>query len=85
MENAIRPTDLGKKNWLFIGEANAGDRSAILYTIIESCRRRGIEPYAYLREVLTRLPHLTNRQIPDIIPAAWGEKPRQRAQPLSAV
>jgi transposase len=83
VENAIRPTALGKKNWLFIGEANAGDRSAILYTIIESCRRRGIEPYAYLREVLTRLPHMTNRQIPQVIPAAWG-KPRRHEQPLAA-
>ena len=83
VENAIRPTALGKKNWLFIGEANAGDRSAILYTIIESCRRRGIEPYAYLREVLTRLPHMTNRQIPDVIPAAWGKTPQQK-QYLSA-
>jgi transposase len=73
VENAIRPTALGKKNWLFIGEANAGDRSAILYTIIESCRRRGIEPYAYLREVLTRLPHMTNRQIPEVIPATWAK------------
>lgn len=78
VENAIRPTALGKKNWLFVGEANAGNRSAILYTIIESCRRRGIEPYAYLREVLTRLPHMTNRQIPDIIPAAWGKTPQQK-------
>lgn len=74
VENAIRPTALGKKNWLFIGEANAGERSAILYTIIESCRRRGVEPYAYLREVLTRLPHMTNRQIPEVLPAAWGKK-----------
>ncbi len=83
VENAIRPTALGKKNWLFIGEANAGDRSAILYTIIESCRRRGIEPYAYLREVLRRLPHMTNRQIPDVIPAAW-EKTHRREQQLAA-
>jgi transposase len=80
VENAIRPTALGKKNWLFIGEANAGDRSAILYTIIESCRRRGVEPYAYLKAVLTRLPHMTNKQIPEVIPAAWGRKrlPEQR-------
>ena len=56
MENSIRPTALGKKNWLFFGDAEAGERSAILYTIIESCRRRGIDPYAYLRDVLTRLP-----------------------------
>jgi transposase len=83
VENAIRPTALGKKNWLFIGEANAGDRSAILYTLIESCRRRGIEPYAYLREVLTRLPHMTNRQIPDVVPAAWG-KTSQQKQHLAA-
>jgi len=73
VENAIRPTAIGKKNWLFIGEANAGERSAILYTVIESCRRRAIDPYAYLRDVLTRLPHMTNRQIPEVIPAAWSK------------
>ena len=47
VENAIRPTAIGKKNWLFVGEAAAGDRSAIIYTIIESCRRRDLDPYAY--------------------------------------
>jgi transposase len=71
VENAIRPTAIGKKNWLFIGEANAGERSAIIYTIVESCRRRGIDPYAYLREVLTRLPASTNWQIKDLTPGAW--------------
>lgn len=73
VENAIRPTALGKKNWLFVGADTAGDRSAILYTVIESCRRRGLDPYAYLKDVLTRLPALTNRQIPEITPAAWGK------------
>jgi transposase len=71
VENAIRPTAIGKKNWLFIGEANAGERSAIIYTIVESCRRRGIDPYAYLRDVLARLPASTNWQIKDLTPAAW--------------
>jgi transposase len=42
VENAIRPSTLGKKNWLFIGRPEAGDRSAILYSIIASCRRYGI-------------------------------------------
>lgn len=73
VENAIRPTAIGKKNWLFVGEADAGERSAILYTIIESCRRREIDPYAYLRDVLTRLPKMTNRQIPEVIPSAWSK------------
>jgi transposase len=49
VENAIRPTAVGKKNWLFVGDADAGERSAIIYTLIESCRRRGLNPYAYLK------------------------------------
>ena len=71
VENSIRPTAIGKKNWLFVGAADAGQRSAILYTIVESCRRRKINPYSYLREVLTRLPHATNWQIKDLTPEAW--------------
>lgn len=73
VENAIRPTAVGKKNWLFVGEAGAGQRGAIIYTLVESCRRRGIDPNAYLRDVLTRLPHMTNRQIPEVTPEAWAK------------
>jgi hypothetical protein len=73
VENAIRPTALGKKNWLFIGEAGAGERGAIIYTVIESCRRRGLDPYGYLRDVLSRLPSMTNHQIPEVTPEAWSQ------------
>ena len=73
VENAIRPTALGKKNWLFFGDAQAGNRSAVLYTIVECCRRRGVEPFAYLRDLLTRLPTLTNWQIKDVTPQAWAK------------
>jgi hypothetical protein len=72
VENSIRPTAVGKKNWLFIGAAEAGQRSAILYTIIESCRRRAINPFDYLRDVFTRLPSMTNWQVKDITPSAWA-------------
>jgi hypothetical protein len=71
-ERAIRPTAVGKKNWLFIGEANAGHRSAVIYTLIESCRRRGLDPFAYLKDVLTRLPKATNWNIGELTPAAWA-------------
>jgi transposase len=71
VENAIRPTALGKKNWLFIGEADAGERAAIIYTVIETCRRRGLDPYSYLKDVLTRLPRMTNHQVPEVTPRAW--------------
>jgi transposase len=72
VENAIRPTAIGKKNWLFIGEANAGHRGAIIYTIIESCRRHDIDPYEHLRDVFSRLPSTTNRHVKDLTPAAWA-------------
>jgi transposase len=83
VENAIRPTALGKKNWLFFGDANAGQRSAIIYTIIENCRLQGIDPYAYLHDVLTRLPGMTNHQIAELTPQAWAKRRAHRV-PLAA-
>jgi hypothetical protein len=79
VENAIRPTAIGKKNWLFIGHPDAGDRSAILYTLLANCRRLGINPRDYLLDVLTRLPALTNRQTADLTPRRWLAA-RSRAQ-----
>jgi transposase len=73
VENAIRPTALGKKNWLFMGDSDAGERGAIIYTVIESCRRRGIDPFAFLRDVLSRLPKMTNHQIHEVTPQAWAK------------
>jgi hypothetical protein len=84
VENAIRPTAPGKKNWLFVGEADVGERAAIIYTIIESYRHRGIDPYAYLKDVLTRLPKMTNHQIPEVTPAAWAKaRPQLQRQQAS--
>jgi len=76
VENAIRPTAVGKKNWLFIGAAEAGERGAILYTIVESCRRRGIDPFAYLRDVLTRLPRTLITEVASLTPEAWAKAQR---------
>jgi hypothetical protein len=72
-ERKIRPTAVGKKNWLVIGHAEAGQRSAVVYTVIESCRAHGIDPLSYLRDVLTRLPAATNWQVPELTPAAWAK------------
>lgn len=76
VENAIRPTAIGKKNWLFVGEAEAGERAAILYTLIESCRTHGLDPFAWLRDVLTRLPTLPVRRIHELTPAACAKASR---------
>ena len=72
VENAIRPSCIGKKNWLFIGHPDAGQRSAILYSLVVSCQRHGKDPFAYLRDVLSRLPALTNQDdLTALTPAHW--------------
>lgn len=73
VENAIRPTAVGKKNWLFFGSEEAGQRSAVMYTLIENCRMHGVEPYAYLKDVLERLPRTTNQQVAQLTPLHWKQ------------
>jgi len=78
IKNAIRPTALGKKNWLFFGSEEAGQRSAVIYTLIQNCRLHGVEPYTYLKDVLERLPHTTNQEIDQLTPLKW-QQARQSA------
>ena len=70
-ENAIRPSAVGKKNWLFIGHPDAGWRSAVIYSVIVSCRRRGIDPWEYVRDVFKRLPGMQQSQLPTLLPRCW--------------
>jgi len=72
IENAIRPSALGKKNWLFIGHPEAGERSAVIYTLLGSCRRHGLNPFDYLKDLFTRLPAAKITQIKEFTPATWG-------------
>ena len=57
--------------WLFIGHPDAGWRSAVIYSILISCRRRGINPQDYLTDVLARLPTITSKQIDQLLPENW--------------
>ena len=67
-ENAIRPLKLGAKNWLFLGSDAGGDRAAIFYTLIRSAKLNGVEPEAYLREVLTRIGEHPINRIDELLP-----------------
>lgn len=71
IENSIRPTAVGRKRWLFIGHPDAGWRSAVFYSVLVSCRRRGINPQDYLTDVLARLPAIKITQIDSLLPANW--------------
>jgi transposase len=76
VENKIRPTKLGLKNWLFLGADGAGWRSTVIYSIINSCRNFGIEPYTYMVDVLNRLPSMKNSELPNLLPDRWLEERR---------
>ena len=71
VENSIRPSCVGKKRWLFIGHPQAGWRSAVIYSLIQSCRRRGLDPQEYLTDVLGRLPSMKNTEIDCLLPENW--------------
>jgi transposase len=75
IENALRPTCVGKKNWLFIGHPEAGWRSAVIYTLIVSARRHGHDPVAYLGDVLRRIPTATQQTLHELFPANWKPLP----------
>lgn len=82
IENSIRIPAVGRRRWLFIGHPDAGWRSAVIYSLIVSCRRRGINPQAYLTDILQRLPSLTIDQIDSLLPENW--KPPSPSAPVAS-
>lgn len=71
VENTIRPTAIGKRNWLFFGAPDSGQQSAVIYSILETCRKLGIDQQEYLCDVLTRLPEITYKEARQLTPAKW--------------
>ena len=72
VERAIRPTALGRKNHLFAGSDGGGERWAVVSSFIETCKLNGVEPFAYLRDILTRMVegHTINR-LDELLPWNW--------------
>jgi transposase len=70
-ENAIRPLVVGRKNWLFVGSQQAGERAAAILSLIESAKLNGHDPWAYLKDVLERLPTLKDRELHTLLPHHW--------------
>jgi transposase len=71
VENRIRPWALGRRNWLFIGSQLAGERAAVVMSLLQSAKLNGHEPWAYLKDVLTRLPSQLNSRIEELLPHKW--------------
>lgn len=70
-ENAVRPLCVGRKNWLFVGSQQAGERAAVVMSLIESAKLNGHDPWAYLKDVFERLPTLKQRDLALLLPHNW--------------
>jgi hypothetical protein len=72
------------KNWLFLGNEESGQKCAILYTIVENCRRLGINPKEYLTDVLIRLPAMKANEAVGLIPANWLKARSRKPERMAA-
>ena len=71
VENQIRPIAIGRNNWLFAGSLRAGKRAAAIMSLVHSARLNGHDPYAYLRDVMERLPTQPASRIEELLPHRW--------------
>lgn len=71
IENQIRPIAIGRNNWLFAGSLRAGQRAAAVMSLIQSAHMNGHDPYAYLRDVMARLPRQRASKIGELLPHRW--------------
>lgn len=70
-EREMKRIAIGRKNWLFVGSANGGRTAAVLFSFTSTCHRLGIEPWAYLQDVLTRLPRISEERLAELLPDRW--------------
>lgn len=75
VENAIRPVCLGKKNWLFVGSERAGRRAAAIQSLLGTAKLNGIEPFAWLKGVLEKLPAWPHSRIDELLPIDPAQQP----------
>ena len=77
-ERALRGVSLGRKNYLFMGSDAGGERAAAIYSLVETAKLNGIDPEAYLREVLTRIADHPINRIDELLPWNIGAHADQR-------
>jgi len=80
LENRIRPIAIGRKNWLFAGSLRAGQRAAVIMSLIQSAKLNGHEPYRYLKDVLERLPTQPASRLEELLPHRWKPAPSKTAR-----
>lgn len=86
VEREMKQIAIGRKNWLSVGSPRGGQTAAVLLSFTSTCRRLGVEPWSYLRDVLTRLPGGAAEAIEELLPDRWeaARRARQAAEPVTA-
>ena len=70
-EREMKRIAIGRKNWLHVGSEQGGHTAAVLFSFTSTCQRLGVEPWAYLQDILTRLPTAAPAQLADLVPDRW--------------
>jgi transposase len=84
-EREMKRIAIGRKNWLFIGSPQGGQTAAVLMSFTSTCKRLGVEPWAYLQDVLSRLPTTPAGQLSDLLPDPWkAARETKMATPLAS-
>jgi transposase len=73
VENTIRPVALGRKNYLFAGSHDAAQRAAVIYSLLATCKKHGVNPQVWLTDVLTRIPNHPAKDVSELLPHHWKE------------
>lgn len=73
IEHSLRAVVLGRRNWLHVGQESGGEKAANLFSLMITCKRLNVEPYAYLHDILQRLPGHPNKEIWQLTPRGWKE------------
>jgi transposase len=80
-EHGLRAVVLGRRNWLHVGQEAGGEKAANLFSLLITCKRLGVEPYAYLHDILRRLPSHPNKDIWQLTPRGWAETFASKSPP----
>lgn len=80
-ERSIKPMVLSRRNWLFAGSEEGGKTAATIMSIVETCKRQGINPVEYMKDVLTRFPSAKTSQIDDFLPDRWLALRQGKSEP----
>jgi transposase len=83
-EREMKRIAIGRKNWLFVGSTKGGSTAAVLFSFTSTCHRLGIEPWAYLQDVLSRLPTTPAERLVELLPDRWQAAQQQAAQTSAA-